>query len=206
MSYVDNFGYRKNKADIVKDGNYHFFYGGPYSQWAESHLDFCGVHFNTAEQFMMLGKAIVSDDEKSAKLIMKTPEPKDQKALGRKVKLNVKEWEYSKYDIVLLGNFLKFTQVKAYSNVLREHETVELFVEASPYDKIWGIGLSVDDALDTTPEQWHGENLLGKVVTEIRNLLVFGEFGPGATFAKLDDAFAIMNEDIEEFGLRNYQC
>ena len=190
----------KDKSKIVKPGNYHFFYGGPYSQWAASDIHFMGYHFNTAEQFMMLGKAVVSEDAETADMIMAAESPREQKALGRKVK-NYDEatWGYVRYDIVLLGNFLKFAQNKAYHDhlVRNEDPTVELFVEASPTDKIWGIGLSEFDAQGTTPDQWKGENLLGKVVTEVRDLIIFGHVGPGATFAKLDHGYAQMYEGMK---------
>lgn len=194
----------KRKADIVTEGNYHFFYGGPYSQWAPSEFDFCGVHFNTAEQFMMLGKAIVAGNDDFAAQIMAALEPSQQKALGRKIPdFPVKEWNFIKYDIVLLGNFLKFTQCGGYNNHLMKTEdpTIELFVEASPTDKIWGIGLSEFDAQGTTPDQWKGENLLGKVVTEIRDLLYYGHPFPGATFAKLDSGYAAMHTGMRLFGM-----
>ncbi|MBP8240689.1 MAG: DUF1768 domain-containing protein [Saprospiraceae bacterium] len=43
-----------------------------------------------------------------------------------------------------------------------------LLVEASPYDKIWGIGISEDDDLRFNKENWVGENLLGKILTQLR--------------------------------------
>ena len=202
MTYLDTFDQpAKSKENTIEAGNYHFFYGGPYSQWAESHFNFFGLHFNTAEQFMMLGKAIVAHDRDSAVEIMETPDPRDQKALGRKVKdLPLEMWERDRYAIVLLGNFLKFTQNAAYRAVLDQHETVDLFVEASPTDKIWGIGLSEAQAQGTTPDQWNGTNLLGKVVTDIRDLLVFGQ-DFNYVFTKLGNGLMIMENGIEHMDL-----
>ena len=42
-------------------------------------------------------------------------------------------------------------------------------VEASPYDKIWGIGLKKEDAIKISEDKWPGENLLGKVLTDLCN-------------------------------------
>ncbi len=42
-------------------------------------------------------------------------------------------------------------------------------VEASPLDKIWGIGLAVEDPRSRHPDQWLGLNLLGKVLMRVRD-------------------------------------
>jgi ribA/ribD-fused uncharacterized protein len=47
----------------------------------------------------------------------------------------------------------------------------KILVEASPYDKIWGIGLSIADAIKTPKSQWPGQNLLGKALVEVRKKL-----------------------------------
>ena len=43
---------------------------------------------------------------------------------------------------------------------------------ASPYDKIWGIGLDRETAMKGTVEQWQGENLLGCALMEVRDYLM----------------------------------
>ena len=42
-------------------------------------------------------------------------------------------------------------------------------MEASPYDKILGIGMEADDYRAKHPEYWNGQNLLGKVLMDVRN-------------------------------------
>ncbi len=41
-------------------------------------------------------------------------------------------------------------------------------VEASPVDKIWGIGLSETDSRASNECTWQGLNLLGKALTQVR--------------------------------------
>lgn len=42
-------------------------------------------------------------------------------------------------------------------------------VEASPMDRIWGIGLSKDDRRALNKETWKGQNLLGYILTRLRD-------------------------------------
>jgi ribA/ribD-fused uncharacterized protein len=46
-----------------------------------------------------------------------------------------------------------------------------VLVEASPLDRIWGIGLSASDPRAADPEQWLGLNLLGQALMEARSIL-----------------------------------
>lgn len=152
---------------------YHFFWGGIYSNWykapfvMEFGLDNKKITFNCAEQYMMYSKALLSNDLKSAKAIMETKDPKKQKLLGRKVEnFNSKLWDSHKVNIMTLGLMEKFKQNPELLKQLLEEDCDE-FVEASPFDRIWGIGYNAEDALDNV-DNW-GENLLGRIITEVRN-------------------------------------
>jgi len=46
-----------------------------------------------------------------------------------------------------------------------------ILVEASPVDKIWGIGLAQDNPAAENPKQWKGLNLLGFALMEVRQQL-----------------------------------
>ena len=172
---------------LVDTSKCHFFYNGPFSQWYTSPFKFQGETFNTAEQFMMLGKAVVFEDFDVAHAIMRTQNPSEQKKLGRKVRgYDDDVWIGHGYGVVLLGNLLKFTQCKEVGDYIAQHPDVELFVEASPYDKKWGIGLGMNDDRRFDFNEWDGENLLGQVITDVRNFLK-GDVDD-AFFASLDDA------------------
>ncbi|WP_444942547.1 NADAR domain-containing protein [Microbulbifer sp. ZKSA004] len=43
-----------------------------------------------------------------------------------------------------------------------------VLVEASPVDRIWGIGLAQDNSASENPNDWKGLNLLGFALMEVR--------------------------------------
>lgn len=145
-----------------------FFWGGPLSQWYGSSFIYDEIYFNCCEQFMMYYKAKLFNDEINAKKILNSTSPKEIKHLGRKVKdFKDSEWDKVKEIIVFNGNSAKFSQSSTLMKYLKN--TKGILVEASPYDKIWGIGLSKDDAQKIPPEEWPGKNLLGLILTRVRD-------------------------------------
>lgn len=151
-----------------------FFYGGFMSQWIESpFIDYESMLvFNTAEQWMMYKKAKYFNDVHTASLIMETPHPAEQKRLGRRVKgFNDKKWDKVKYNVVYNGNLMKFTQNEwCWSQLIMTNKLI--LVEASPTDKVWGIGMSQDAEGIEDRNNWQGENLLGKAIMEVRDVLM----------------------------------
>ena len=73
-------------------------------------------------------------------------------------------------DIVVEGNKAKFGQNPELKEYLLSTDDA-ILVEASPYDKIWGIGLDRDTAINGKVEDWKGENLLGCALMEVRDYL-----------------------------------
>ena len=146
-----------------------YFWGSIYSQWAKtSFKDDSNRVFTTAEQFMMHSKALLFGDHQIAEEILKTNDPKKQKALGRKVKgFSEKLWNAHKLEIVIKGNYLKFTQNENLKKQLLATGN-KVLVEGSPYDKIWGVGIKYDDPLILNESNWRGENLLGKALMKVR--------------------------------------
>ncbi len=148
-----------------------FFYGGIYSQWYNSSMTIDGIRYNCCEQYMMHQKALLFKDLTTAAKIMSTTSPKLQKQLGREV-INYNDiiWDSRRFDIVFKGNLAKFSQNELLKSELLNTGNRQ-FVEASPYDTIWGIGMGLDNPLINDPTKWRGLNLLGQVLTFVRDTL-----------------------------------
>lgn len=141
------------------------------SQWFIMPFIVDGITYNCCEQYMMAQKAKFFNDEETMKLIMIATEPKDHKLLGRQVKnFDETKWNNVADDIVFQGNLAKFSQNKELKEKLLATGD-KLFVECSPYDKIWGNGLNITDTLNTKPENWKGTNRLGKAIMKVREVL-----------------------------------
>jgi hypothetical protein len=151
-----------------------FFFteASPFSQWFRCQFIVDGQPFNCAEQFMMHGKAVLFGDAEVAAEILAADHPRTHKALGRKVKrFDGGVWERERMRIVKAGNRAKFTQNDELLQTLLATKGTTL-VEASPYDRIWGIGLGANDPRAQDQKQWRGKNLLGIVLTELRDELL----------------------------------
>ena len=149
---------------------YIFFWqkGSCFSQWHPSKYELNGYVYSMAEQGMMHGKALLFGDEETAAQILSTNDPREIKQLGRQVRgFDEKEWEKSRETIVYRNSMAKFTQNEGMKDVLLATKGAVL-VEASPYDRIWGIGLLESDAKRISPSKWNGLNLLGKILTNVR--------------------------------------
>jgi ribA/ribD-fused uncharacterized protein len=154
--------------------NFTFFYSNksPFSQWYKADFEVDGLQYNCAEQFMMHQKALLFNDEEMAEAIMSTSNPGKQKAFGRKVKGYDNEvWHEESRNVVYKANEAKFTQNENLNKRLFKTEGTTL-VEASPYDLIWGVGMSVTDPRINNPENWLGTNWLGETLTNVREDLL----------------------------------
>jgi ribA/ribD-fused uncharacterized protein len=142
-----------------------------FSQWWESAFTVEGITYPTAEHWMMAEKARLFGDNAKLSEILAAPSPAHAKALGREISaFDAEIWSEKGYEIVVQGNVYKFSQnpeLKAF--LLATHNKV--LVEASPVDRIWGIGLEQNSPLATQPWYWKGTNLLGFALMEVRDML-----------------------------------
>jgi ribA/ribD-fused uncharacterized protein len=171
-----------------KRPSYRFFWGHKprrdgalsdscFSQWWPCQFVIDGQPYASAEQFMMAGKAGLFGDDEALGRILSTADPGRAKALGRKVRNFVEAtWEKARFDLVTRGNTAKFAQDDRLQSYLFSTKD-QIFVEASPVDRIWGIGLAANDAHVNNPVEWRGLNLLGFALVKTRAILR-GELPP----------------------------
>jgi hypothetical protein len=132
-----------------------------FSQWYPAPFVVDEITYPTAEHFMMAAKARLFGDEDAARAALEAPHPAAAKAAGRKVRGFVEStWEERRFDIVVTANHAKFTQHAVLHDFLLATNT-RVLVEASPTDRIWGIGLAAADPQAHDPLAWRGLNLLG---------------------------------------------
>ncbi len=170
---------RFNEQEILK---FLFFWGHQpskdgtvtkscFSQWWEVEFKVKDEVFKTAEHWMMAEKAHIFNDNEIRKKILNVHHPHDAKKLGRQVKnFDPVIWNEHKFDIVVEGNYHKFSQHKGLQEFLLNTKN-RILVEASPRDRIWGIGMGEKNEKVHNPNLWRGQNLLGFALMEVRDQL-----------------------------------
>lgn len=152
-----------------------YFWGGPFSNFYKTEIKFKGMNFHSSEQLFMYLKAVKFGDTKIAEEILKCKTPKSSKNLGRSVKnFNSEEWYKYKVEAMMIALKSKFYKNLDLMSLLMRNKH-KIFVEASPYDRIWGVGLSEDDPEILNESNWMGENLLGKCLNRL--IKEFGIYG-----------------------------
>lgn len=176
-----NLNWLINKYEKDEQLKYLFFWGNTpnkdgsigkscLSQWWEEPFTVDGKTYLSAEHWMMVGKAKVFD-KGMVNEILSASSPAVAKKLGRQVKnFDSKIWNATKSEIVTQGNVHKFSQNEKMKTFLLQTNN-RVLVEASPYDRIWGIGMSQNHDNCSNPKLWKGENLLGFALMEARDLL-----------------------------------
>ncbi|QLQ36261.1 NADAR family protein [Micromonospora robiginosa] len=141
---------------------------GCLSQWWPAPFTVDGREFATAEHWMMWHKAALFGDHAIAERVLTASHPHRAKALGRRVRgFDEAVWTARRWDVVVAGNVAKFGQHEPLRRFLLDTGD-RVLVEASPTDRIWGIGLTADDPRAAAPGTWRGENLLGFALMEAR--------------------------------------
>lgn len=142
-----------------------------FSQWFESPFTIGGLCYPTAEHYMMAANARLFGDAENEALVLQAGHPKQAKELGRKVRgFDEQIWIRERFRLVVEGNLAKFSQCEELKEFLLGTGN-RVLVEASPYDRIWGIGLAADSPAAEDPLKWKGLNLLGFALMEVRHQL-----------------------------------
>jgi ribA/ribD-fused uncharacterized protein len=147
---------------------------GCLSQWYPAGFDVDGRRYATAEHWMMWRKAVLFGDQERAAQILAVPHPNAAKTLGARVRdFDEAVWARERFEIVVAGNRAKFARHADLGDFLvatGDH----VLVEASPRDRVWGIGLAAGDERAADPATWLGLNLLGFALMRVRAELAAG--------------------------------
>ncbi|UED86197.1 NADAR family protein [Streptomyces profundus] len=146
---------------------------GPWclSQWWPVPFTVEGVAYPSAEHYMMAAKARLFGDEETAARVLAAPHPGAAKDLGRQVSsFDEETWHARRFAIVVRASTAKFGQHPELRDYLLS-TSGRVLVEASPLDRIWGIGLTADDERAASPSRWRGQNLLGFALMAAREAL-----------------------------------
>ena len=157
--------------EIRQTDRFVFFWGGWPSQWHPARFAVDGVQYNCCEQYMMADKARVFGDDEALAAVLATRNPRKHKAIGRTVRgFDAETWGAVSRGVVYMGNLARFGQDDS-ARALLLATGDKTIVEASPTDRIWGIGVAQDDPRVLDPRQWRGTNWLGIALMQARQTL-----------------------------------
>ena len=177
---------REELIEIVNRGErpkYLFFWGHTpkvpevvdqscLSNWFPAVFTLDGVTYPTTEHHMMAEKARLFGDPEMLEAILQADSPGAAKKYGRQVKnFDPDIWHQHRFEIVTSGNVAKFAQNAEMKELLLRSGT-KVLVEASPRDRIWGIGMGRNNPKAENPREWRGQNLLGFALMEARDRLL----------------------------------
>ena len=144
---------------------------GYLSNWYMSPFTADGIRFSSMEQFMMYRKAVAFGDRDRAAQILDTEDVGRIKELGRLVSgYDDNYWNGIRQIVVYEGLYAKFSQNGELKRLLQATGRAVL-AECAVKDRIWGIGLSMDDPDRLDRRKWKGQNLLGYALMMVREKL-----------------------------------
>ena len=160
MEYVFFWGHQTSRSGVT---------ASCFSQWYGAPFVIEGQRYPTAEHYMMAEKAALFGDQATRAQVLQAPNPGAAKALGRQVRgFDEETWLANRFSIVTRANEAKFAQNPELGLFLKQTGS-RVLVEASPVDRIWGIGLAQDDENVNDPNLWRGLNLLGFALMRVRD-------------------------------------
>jgi ribA/ribD-fused uncharacterized protein len=163
VKYVFFWGHRQQQSGHISKSCLSNWYPAPFTVK--------GILYPTTEHYMMAQKALLFEDTATYTRILKAKTPGEAKKLGRSVQgFDEDTWTQHRVEIVVQGNEAKFSQHDALKTYLLSTQE-RILVEASPRDRIWGIGMAADDPHIENPNAWNGLNLLGFALMEVRSRL-----------------------------------
>lgn len=127
--------------------------------------------FDSMEQFLALSRARFANDQHLIDKALSSSDPADAKRILNLLRdaPGQPEWEEERHDILMSGLLAKFRQNQDLKKYLLSSEDRQLG-EASK-NMTWGIGMSLTDKNRLNTRYWKGDNLLGRSLMEVRQIL-----------------------------------
>ena len=163
----------EKKKELNVTDKYVCFWGSEFSNFYPCEINAEGETFKSSEQYFMWQKANFFRDEVIANAILRADTPRDAKNLGRRVDgYDDEAWSEVRMQAMFNAVYCKFSQNEDLKKKLLSNEYENKhFVEGSPVDNIWGVGIKFDDPKIADENNWTGENLLGQVLDSVREQL-----------------------------------
>ena len=144
---------------------------GYLSNWYPSKFTVNDVDFSSMEQYRMYKKAVCFGDKDMADKILATDDVAEIKAFGRLVaNYNESYWNGVRQIVVFEGLTAKFSQNEDLKAKLKATDN-SILAECAVKDRIWGIGLSMNNPDRLQIDKWKGQNLLGYALMMVRERL-----------------------------------
>lgn len=159
-----------NQIKDIHNGRYFFFYKSKLSNFNISPFNIYGRQFQCGQQALHWKKSMFFDDVETAELIYNNGlNPRQCLRLGRTVKnYNDQAWSSVRQSIMYQISLARFLQVQSVRNQLLQTGD-KILVQASPIDFKYGIGIDIQTAKKTPDSEWKGDNMLGRVLTDVKN-------------------------------------
>lgn len=166
---------------IEKESDSHiYFAASPFSNFAHCRSG-CSVRvldkmiaFKTAEHAYQALKAAEYADMESLSKIANAKFPPEARKIGQDIKgYNANRRAALRYDRILTCLYAKFTQNSHLQKLLLE--TGDKVLVYAVKNKIWGIGLDLDNEAIYNELNWTGSNTLGRCLMNVRNIIRIGK-------------------------------
>ena len=148
---------------------------GCFSNWFISPFEYAGIKYCCVEQYMMSRKVALARRNDLVSRIMESDDPAEIKDLAGKQFfpefMEIKDiWDKNCQNIVKQGVYAKFRQNTEFCEELLSTEQA-LLAECAGQDRIWGIGINLHNESWKDVSNWNGNNYLGMILMEVRDLL-----------------------------------
>lgn len=156
-----------------------------FSNWYRAPFKYAGRQYSSIETYMMIQKVELFGEYELAEKIQKSDDAAEAKRIGRTPmkRFDAALWEEAGFNIVKRGVRAKFEQYPEYAEILKQTEGMEI-AECNADDRIWGIGIGLDDDRRYDRRLWNGTNRLGRILMEVRE-----ELKDGLSYVDIDDVF-----------------